>query len=369
MVRSRSDPTAVANLFHSAAIGDVDWSQALSALATLTGSFTGELLGFGRADALTFYCKNAIGTELIDEFKAARGYDPNVNSRVRLGLRANPFQILDEGDFTTELDMKRHPEYGEYIRKIDARHLCLANLLREDGMTVGLTVIRGQRQGQMAASERRAFEEIVPHVRSATRTYLTLENRQITLVADTFERVSACAFVCDANGTLRAMSSSAEALLRDGDWLSTRDNVLVARTAGDTRRLHGAFMAAALAGGTGSAPPRPFAVRDVNGGRLPLEATPYAAMGRDRGSSLVILLAKPPRDLSPIASDLARSLFQLTDKEVAIAAELVRGRTVAEIAQASGTAIGTVRVHLRNVFAKMAVNNQAQVVAKLCSYI
>jgi DNA-binding CsgD family transcriptional regulator len=362
--RSVDDPAAVANLFHSAAVGHVDWNVALSAQAALTGSF----IGFGKADAMTFYCENAIAPQMIDEFKAARGYDPNVNSRMRIGLRARPLEILDEHDFTTAFDMERHPEYGAYLRKADAAHICLTSLLREDGMTVGLSVLRTQAQGHIPAGERRAFAEIAPHVRSAARTYLALENRQLSLVAETFERVSACAFVCNANGTLRALSRSAEALVRDGGWLSTRDNVLVARTAGDTRRLHNSLRAAALAGVAGSAPPLPFAIRDGAGALLPLEATPYFGVGSDRRGSLAILLARPPQDLSPKAGDLARSLFQLTDKEVAIAAELVRGRTVAEIAEASGTAIGTIRVHLRNLFAKMGVNNQAQVVAKLCSY-
>lgn len=367
-MRSGNDPVAVANLFHSAAIGHVDWGEALMALARLTGSFTGELLGFGRADTLTFYCENAVAPHLIDEFKAARGYDPSVNSRVRLGLRARPLQVLDEHDFTTALDVERHPEYGEYLERIDARYLCLANLMREDGMTVGLSVVRTEAQGHISAAEKRVFAEIAPHVRSATRTYLTLESRQLSLVADTFERISACAFVCNANGTLRAMSNSAEALLQAGEWLSVRDNVLVARTAGDTRRLHGAMKAAALAGGSGSAPPPPFAINNASGTLLPLETTPYGRGATDRGRSLVILLARPPRDLSHQASDLARSLFQLTDKEVTVVAELMRGRTVLEIAGSSNTAVGTVRVHLRNIFAKMGVTNQAQVVAKLSAY-
>jgi DNA-binding CsgD family transcriptional regulator len=366
--RSAEDPAAVANLFHAAAVGHVDWNVALSALATLTGSFTGELIGFGKADALTFYCQNAIAPQLIEEFKAARGYDPSVNSRMRIGLRARPLEVLDEHDFTTALDMERHPEYGAYLRKADAVHICLTSLLREDGTTVGLSVLRTQAQGHISAWERRAFAEIAPHVRCAAQTYLALESRQLSLVADTFERIAACAFVCNANGSLRAMSKSAEALVRDGSWLSTRENVLVARTAANTRRLHNSLHAAAIAGVAGSAPPLPFAIRDGAGVMLPLEATPYFGTGSDRRGSLVILLAKPPRDLSPAASQLARSLFQLTDKEAVIAAELTRGRTVAEIAEASGSAIGTVRVHLRNIFVKMGVSNQAQVVAKLCSY-
>jgi DNA-binding CsgD family transcriptional regulator len=366
---SRADPASVASQFYAAATGAGEWSHALSALATLTGSFTGELLGFGRDNALAFYCHNAIAPDLIEDFIAARGHDPAVNSRVRLGLQANPFDILDERDFTTSLDIERNPEYGQYLQKIDGTHLCLGNLLREDGMTVGLTVIRTAAQGNISETERRAFADVMPHVRAAVRTHLLLEDRQMAIVADTFEAVSGCAFVCAANGTLHALSSAAEALLRNGGWLTVRDSVLVAQTTRDTRRLHAAIHAAVLAGSGGSTLSRPFAIRNEAGHLLPLEAFPYVASGSLRGPGLAILLAKPSKDVGLKAAETARILFQLTEREAAIAAELVRGQTVAEIATAKGIAVGTIRVHLRNIFEKVGVNNQAQVVATLCSHL
>jgi len=211
---SGADPASVSNLFYAAATGGGEWGDALSALAALTGSYTGELLGFGRTNALAFYCRNAIAPELIEDFRDARGYDPAVNSRVRLGLQISPFDIRDERDFTTALDAERNPEYGEYIRKIDGPYICLANLLREQGMTVGLSVIRTAAQGNISADERRAFAAVMPHVRSAVRTHLLLEDRQITAVADTFERVSAAAFICTRDGILQASSPAAEATPR-----------------------------------------------------------------------------------------------------------------------------------------------------------
>lgn len=369
MAEPRNDPAFVAEQFYAAATGAVEWSDALTAVAALTGSFTGELLGFGRSNTLSFYCRNAIAPEIVEDFKAARGYDPAVNSRVRIGLKANPFDILDERDFTTALDMERNPEYGAYIRKIDGPYLCLASIVREQGMTVGLTVVRTSSQGNITDAQRRAFADVIPHVRSAVCTHLLFENRQMATVADTFERLSAPAFVCTSGGLLQALSATAEALLRRSDWLSVRDNVLVARTVGDTRRLHDALYAAATAGPARPAPPRPFAIHNETGDLLPLEAMPYVSGGGLRSADLAVLVAKPPRDLGEGAAQVARSLFQLTDKEVAISSELIRGRSVTEIAQVSGAAVGTVRVHLRNIFEKIDVNNQAQLIAKLCSYM
>lgn len=365
-----ADPASVSNLFYEAATGGGEWGDALAALAALTGSYTGELLGFGRTNALAFYCRNAIAPELIDDFRNARGYDPTVNSRVRLGLQISPFEIRDERDFTTALDAERNPEYGEYIRKIDGPYICLGNLLREQGMTVGLSVIRTAAQGNISANQRRAFADVMPHVRSAVRTHLLLEDRQIASVAETFDRVSAAAFVCTSNGILQALSPAAETLLREGDWLSVRDATLVSYASSDTRLLHAALHNAAAAGASMAAPPpRPFTIRNAAGDLLPLEAVPYVARGSLRSDDLAILLAKPPRDMGQRVSTIAQAVFQLTGREAVIATDLVRGRTVADIATSSGSAVGTVRVHLRNIFEKVGVHNQGQLISKLCSYL
>lgn len=365
-----ADPASVSNLFYAAATGDGDWGGALSALAGLTGSYTGELLGFGRTNAVAFYCRNAFAPELVDEFKQARGYDPAVNSRVRIGLQAKPFDILDERDFTTALDMERNPEYGALLRKIDGPYICLATLLREQGMMVGMSVLRTEAQGNISTDQRRAFADVVPHVRAAVRTHLLLENRQITAVAETFDRVSAAAFICTGHGIVQAVSPAAEKLVREGGWLNVRDAVLLSHAPGDTRRLHAALHKAAAAGGDMAfSPPRPFTISNAAGELLPLEAMPYIARGSLRSDGLAILLAKPPRDIGHRAGTTARTLFQLTEREAAIAADLVRGLTVADIARANGGAVGTVRVHLRNMFEKVGVHNQAQLISKLCSYL
>ena len=69
-----------------------------------------------------------------------------------------------------------------------------------------------------------------------------------------------------------------------------------------------------------------------------------------------------------IDPDRVAALLGLSPAEAAIAVALVEGRTVREIAAATGREYATVRTHLKRVFAKLGVSRQyeaAQLVASL----
>jgi DNA-binding CsgD family transcriptional regulator len=71
----------------------------------------------------------------------------------------------------------------------------------------------------------------------------------------------------------------------------------------------------------------------------------------------------PPRvrlDVGAVAQ-----AFALTDREAAVTCLIAEGATLADVARHLGMQIGTVRVHLRSVFAKTGTNRQAELVALL----
>jgi DNA-binding CsgD family transcriptional regulator len=60
-----------------------------------------------------------------------------------------------------------------------------------------------------------------------------------------------------------------------------------------------------------------------------------------------------------------QSLFDLTPAEARVARDLAEGKTVANIAEASGASQNTVRTHVRGVLEKTGCNRQTDVVALL----
>jgi DNA-binding CsgD family transcriptional regulator len=60
-----------------------------------------------------------------------------------------------------------------------------------------------------------------------------------------------------------------------------------------------------------------------------------------------------------------RAVFGLTPAEAAIVSEIMDGFTATDIAGRSGLSVGTVRTHVRNIYAKMDVTSREQLFFKL----
>jgi DNA-binding CsgD family transcriptional regulator len=102
------------------------------------------------------------------------------------------------------------------------------------------------------------------------------------------------------------------------------------------------------------------------GNQAPLLAyeAPLPKRAQISGAAKMILLVDPMRTAEPSAA-LLKSAFGLTPTEVNVAQHIARGRDLAEIAEARGVSLGTLRVQLRSIFSKTSTNRQAQLVALL----
>ena len=90
-----------------------------------------------------------------------------------------------------------------------------------------------------------------------------------------------------------------------------------------------------------------------------LSAWPVAAL---------VLIVDPERR-TRIAAAAAGEALGLTKAESRVAALLAEGRSVPEIASATGRAEGTTRTHLKNVFAKHGLSRQADLIRLVLSVL
>lgn len=197
------------------AVGQRAWADALGMLAAVTRVKSGELIGFGEAPLQII---TEVGEEDLDQFRAARGHDPAVSSRVRVGMRAPEMTVLDESDFTTEDDRRRHRAYGRVLDAVDIPFAHLAVLERTTESVLGLTLLSSARLGPMDADSRRVLEAAMPHIRCTVRFQRAAEDRGMALTAGGFERAGVAAFLLDRGLRLRACSAAADALLSRGDF-------------------------------------------------------------------------------------------------------------------------------------------------------
>ena len=111
------------------------------------------------------------------------------------------------------------------------------------------------------------------------------------------------------------------------------------------------------------------------------EALKYGATGymfkeeMESLNSVLEILLKGGAFISPSIASRVISFFQekvleieseiLTDREIQILEELCNGYSPKEIADIFQISVSTVRIHIKNIYVKMEVNNQRQLISKL----
>lgn len=356
----------VVEAFQGAALGATPWLVALERLAHATGSKCGELIGLGADAAVPFNWLSGLDSDAAAEFIVAGGGDIRVNSRVRTGLRAGELTVLDEGAFTTAEDCRRYPDYSAWISRHDVPYVCLSPLLKQDGLVVGLCVARSEREGHISAEQKRIYTALAPHVRGAVRTQMAIESQGLALLNNLMEAMSAAAFVCDGAGRVRAMSARAETLVADGSVLRLTRGRLAPRREADAPPLSEALaLAASIGEGELLPPPRAVVLRDRLGERpLLLEISTIPGDQRRFGAAVLVAARTARRDEAEKA-ELGRILFGFSPTEALVAAKLVCGDGPQAVAEAIGISVGTVRTHVRNIYAKAAVSTQLELAAAL----
>ena len=356
----------VAEKFQLAGLGGMAWDEAVGDLAALAGASAGELIGLGADAAVPFNLITGHDADVSERFIAAGGGDPNINSRVRIGGRARELEVLDETAFTTAEDMARHEPYADWIHRYDFASICLTPLVRDEGLLVGLAVIRTAKQGLISPDEKRAFAEVAAHARGAVRTQLLLQRRSLEFASGLLDAIGACVFLCDPMARVLAMSESAERLLADGRHLKLVHGQLAAAVDSAQPGLQSMIGEAA----NPASPPRtgPIPLPAGDGGALLVEAAPVPRSHPiGLGVAALVIVHQPGENRRRVA-EAATALFGLTPAEASVAAQLALGRSVAGIAGAGGVSVQTVRSHLKRIFDKADVRSQSELASKLARF-
>ena len=168
----------------------------------------------------------------------------------------------------------------------------------------------------------------------------------------------------DRRGVIIESNSRARDILYVGDGLSVEDGVLRARLATDDARLR-RLLADALPGGRRQPVNGSMTVeRPLPLPRLVVHVNRVTAHRMDFGSrkdAAIILILDPGSTLS-VDPDIVAATFRLTPAESRVAAALAEGATVREIAAATSRSESTVRWLLKQIYAKLGISRQAELV-------
>lgn len=169
------------------------------------------------------------------------------------------------------------------------------------------------------------------------------------------QALSLPAFVCDRGGDVKALTPAAEAMVANDGVLQLRMGRLHASNPLDTKALNDAIDAATTSVS--------LTVVMMNDG--PYTSPLVFDVIGVRASPRVLVVARGGNAASERRARLLQTVYRLTSAEADIALQLSTGKTVDAIAASRGVAVGTVRVQIKAVLAKVGVSRQMELVARL----
>jgi len=274
-------------------------------------------------------------------------------------------------DLYTAEELKTSPTYNEAFSRGDYQDSLKVRLDGPEGcyITWGL--------GDPAASEGwgssriRMIERLLPHIRHFIRVRQALVRAEArhTSVAALLDNPRIGVLHLDRRGRILEVNDRARSILRQGDGLSDRDGVLRARKAADRFRLDRMVASALPASGAVAAGGSMLVGRGFGSPPLVVHVKPVAAPQPDYGArhtAALILIVEPGRR-HRIDPGMVAGILGLTPMEGRVAAWLAQGRSVRDMAEATGSTEGSIYFHLKQIYRKQPVSRQADLVRLVLS--
>lgn len=246
--------------------------------------------------------------------------------------------------------------------------------LTRDATSLGsIGLGRHQDAGAITPQETAAARLLLPHLQRAIAISRLLEIRALN--ADTFaalfDKLAVAIVLVDGDRRIRHANAEARQMLAVGDLIRASTGRLTVCARGADQAL---AVAVAQAISNESAIGRrgfDVPIRRDGGSSHVLHVLPVSA-GTLRSdvmprTAAAVFIAPAPLS-RPVSIDAIARLFGLTAAEAKVLERIAAGFTNAEIAQALGVGVSTVRTHLLHLFEKTGARRQAELVALVASF-
>ena len=274
-------------------------------------------------------------------------------------------KIVPVADLFSESELRTSLAYNEVYARYGI----------QNGLSVRLDGPRGSRivwsikdpvdADGWTSSRTEMIARLLPHLRQYVRVRSALEGAEAfgASAMELLDHPHVGVVQLDRRGQIVAANDSAREVLLRNDGLSDDEGELCAAWPEDHARLQ-ALLARALPRQEQPATSGSMTVRRRSLPRFGLHVKPLGHRGlEDRfGRAAALVLIVDPTKRVRVSPALVEAALGLTPTEAAIATQLAEGRTLRQIAAATGRGYTTVRTHLRHIFIKLRCSRQFDVV-------
>lgn len=298
-----------------------------------------------------------------------RWWERDIHMQRAGALHLTGGDVFSDATVATEEEIETLPIYADFFRRVGFGWLMSCVMLPDLDQFVGLSVPRAKAKGPYSRDEMEMLRLFGSHVEQALRISLRISDLQAseTALVQALDAMATCVVALDAEGR-RVFANRAGAALF-GACFRTLDDGRVAPQMAEEQPRYAALLASAGEAAVQPTAPRTCVLTGADGARIAVWALPVTRSGQGRlGARDVaetLLLAMPIERGHEFDPAVVRDIFGLTAGEARLAALIGGGLSVDAAADRLGVAEGTARVVLKNVFRKLGINRQAELVLRM----
>ena len=359
---------------YDAMLDDVHWPATTALIDATCGSTSNVLLvGEGPPDDIRvltagLYIRGQRHEDLEREYLEV--YHPN-DERVPRLRQLPDSRLVPIADLYTAEELKTSPTYNEILPRAKYQNGLNVRLDGPDRSHMTWALGDPVASDGWGSSEIALIRKLLPHIRQFIRVRQTLvraETRDTTVTA-LLDNPRIGVLHLDRRGQIIEVNDRARRILRYGDGLSDRDGVLCAREAADRLRLERLVASALPASGAVALSGSMLLGRSSGSPPFVVHVKPVAVPQPDYGARHIaaLILIIEPKSQHRIDPDLVAGTLGLTPMESRVAAGLAEGKSVRDMAEATGRTPGSIYWHLKQIYQKQPISRQADLVRLVLS--
>ena len=360
---------------HDAAFDDAHWPHASGLIDEIQGSKGNRLV---LSDSIACngvevffarYCyRGQRHAEMEREYFEV--YHP-IDERLPRLRRLPDSRIVPLDDLYAGLETKNSAVYRELLPRSDASNCLHVRLDGPQASSIVWTIADPVDDDGWSTERLETVTRLLPHLRHFARVRHALidANALGATAAQLLENLRCGVIQLDRRGQIAAANGPAAALLAEGDGLTDAEGFLRAQAPGEDGALR-RLIARALPRFRAPAEGGSMVVSRARvAPGLVLHVSPLGAHSdaeRPINVAAMVLVVDPVRR-TPVDPALVKAALGLTAAQSRIAAMLAAGQSTRDIARATGRTEGTVRWHLKQIYARHGISRQAEVVEMVLS--
>ena len=286
-------------------------------------------------------------------------------------LRLPDSHVVCVTDLFTESELKTSPTFNDLLCRASGRNGLNMRMNGPDGLHVLWAIADPVEPSGWRSVQIDMIKRLLPHIRQFVRVRQALAGAEAlgATFAELLDNNGVGVLYLDRRGMIVTANDRARTILRRRDGLSDRNGFLRARLAVEDTRLQRMLAHAVKTFGGPAASGSMTIGRSRGLSRLALHVNPVVLNQMDFGArrAAALVLIVDPGSKPRIDPGLVGATLGLTRAESGVAASIAEGSTVRDIAAATHREESSVRWHIKQIYAKLDISRQADLVRMVLS--